>query len=640
MPDFMMNERMVQIIELTRKKHHCSLENLAESLGVSTRTVRNDIKQLNHDLMGIAWLVNAKGKGYRWSIEDEPLFEDLMTKFQSQKNLQDSPQSRLAFIIDRLVNSDTVITLDELAFEMNIGRTTLVNELKKATVALESYHLSIKGIQNRGIYLSGNEMDLRFFVMDNVYDYLYSGYPLDDDIKEEINKIANQYDLESTTQNRLMQYVTVMLDRLLKGHPLMEINRNLNRLIDTKDYQYAAAITRAIEKQLPISIPQPEILFITLPIAGRRTPTNNRSLADITITDDVKHLLSLILEQVGFEKDVIFENKGFFEDLQFHLTFMLNRLMFGVRINNPLLTDVKEKYPVAYKMAEIAGQVIEREYRLMVSEDELGYIAFYFGVFIAQNEVNVQRIQHVAVICGTGRGTAKLIAMQLQKVLNQNTQIDIFSESEVTKERLTGYDIVFSTVKLLFESDAPLITINEIFDESRVSQQIERVAYLRKFKLKDAGDHHSIVKLLTNEQKFFILDSRKSYRENVDVMIHELTQKGYLDEDFRERLKARAEKGSMVFDQYIALPHTVNHQSNKIELALGVFPEKILEDGKEIKLVFLLGIPEETDYDASLLVKIYDEIIRIAANKKLIDQLANAASFEALSKHLEQAIRL
>jgi lichenan operon transcriptional antiterminator len=636
--DLKMDDRVIQIIELTRKKIHSSLDELAETIGVSTRTIRNDIKQLNSDLSGIAALENEKGKGYRLFIEDESLFEDLIEKINSDKHLQDSPQSRIAYIIDRLVNSDDVKTLDELAFEMNIGRTTLVNELKKAAVALESYHLSIRGKQNKGMYLSGNELDLRFFILDNVYEYLYRDYPLDEDIKDALIKVANHNDLESTTLNRLMKFVIVMLDRLLKNHPLTEMNKKLEKLIDTKDYHLALEIVKTIESHLPITIPQSEILFITLPIAGRRTPTNNRSLADVTITDDVKHLLCLILEQVGFEKDIILENKDFFEDLQYHLTFMLNRLMFGVRINNPLLNDVKKKYPVSFKMAYIAGEVINREYGLNVSEDELGYIAFYFGVFIAQNEVKVKRLQRVAVICGTGRGTSKLVAIQLQRVLNQNTQIDLFSESETTKERLADYDLVFSTVKLAFEPDAPLILINEIFDENKVSQQIERVTFLQKFKLKDVGNHHSIIKLLTNDQKYFALDSQKGYRENVLAMVDDLTEKGYLDQGFKERLKLRAEKGSMVFDQYIALPHTVNQASNKIELALGVFPKKVSHDGKEVKLVFLLGIPEETDYDASLLVKIYDEIIRIAGSKKLIDQLAGTTSYEEFSKYLEQAI--
>jgi lichenan operon transcriptional antiterminator len=95
----------------------------------------------------------------------------------------------------------------------------------------------------------------------------------------------------------------------------------------------------------------------------------------------------------------------------------------------------------------------------------------------------------------------------------------------------------------------------------------------------------------------------------------------------------------MAFDQYIALPHTLNYASNKIELAVGIFPDKVQAGGKEIKIVFLLGIPKQTDYDASLLVKIYDEIIKIAANQPLLTLLTNSTSYEEFSKYLEHASR-
>ncbi|KAA9029999.1 BglG family transcription antiterminator [Niallia endozanthoxylica] len=639
MSDFMMDERIVQIIELTRKKTYCTLDELAESIGVSTRTIRNDIKRFNSDLKGIAVLENERGKGFRLTIENQPVFEELLQKVHEEKTEQDSPIRRIAFIINRLLNSEENNTLDEWAYEMNLSRSTLVNELKRAAVVLETYHLSIQGKPNSGMFLKGNELDLRFFILDNVYDYLYNENPLDNDIEVEIRSIANRHDFETTTQKKLLQSVIVMLDRLLKNHPLEKMDDKHEKLLDTHDYQIAKEITAVIERKLPIHIPKPEILFITLPIAGRRTPTNNRTMADVQITDDVNRLLEQIIEQVGFKKEIISENESFFEDLKFHLTFMLNRITFDIRIKNPLLSDVKEKYPVAFKMAEIAGHVIEKEYGLKVSEDELGYIAFYFGVFITQSEVKTKRLQRVAVICGTGRGTARLLAIQLQRILNHNTQIDLFSEAEVTKERMNQFDIVFSTVKLVYEIDVPLIMINEIFDEKRVSQQIEKVTYLQKFKLKDEGNHHSIIRLLTNEDMFFLLDSTKSYPENVMGMTEEMTRKGYFDEGFKERLLERAEKGSMVFDQYIALPHTIQTASEQIRLAVGVFPKPVQAEGKEVKLVFLLGIPRETDDDAGLLVKIYDEIIKISADEQLIEQLADSNSCEEFSKYLDRASR-
>jgi lichenan operon transcriptional antiterminator len=290
-------------------------------------------------------------------------------------------------------------------------------------------------------------------------------------------------------------------------------------------------------------------------------------------------------------------------------------------------------------MAEIAGKVIESNYDIEVTEDELGYLAFYFGVFISQNDVKVKRFQKTAVVCGTGRGTAKLIAIQLERILNQETVIDLYSDNNVTEEVLENYDIIFSTVKLSYKVTKPLIMINEIFDEKSVQREIEKALYMQKFKMKSGNAFLSIVAELITKEKFFILNCSKDYQENVTNMVDTLVDKGFLDKGFKERLNERESKGSMVFDNYIALPHTFNHHSDQIELALGVFPETVIADGKELKLVFLLGLPEQqTENSEYLIVKIYDEIIRIANDKQLIEKMANTKKYSDLIQLLENNI--
>ncbi|MBF0706045.1 BglG family transcription antiterminator [Alkalihalobacillus hwajinpoensis] len=637
MSDFTLDDKGVELLEIVRKRDYSSLDFIAESLGVGTRTIRNHIKKLNSDLEGIALLKNKRGKGYWLSIEDTSAFELALEQINAKKGLIDSPKRRIALIIDRLINSEKNYTLDDLAFEMNIGRTTLVNELKKASVSLESYNLKVYGKPNTGMNLSGDELDLRFFILENVYDLLYDSYPLDEDIVEEIYQIANRHDFESSTRTRLMQFIVVMLDRLLKNHPLEVSKEKYLKLLESTDYQIGLELAAAIEAKLPVEIPLDEILFITIPIAGRRTPTNNRTITEIRITDDVKRLLETIVEQIGFNKETIKENQSFFTDLQYHLTFMLNRLMFGFHLKNPMLEDVKEKYPVAFRMAQIAGKVIEKEYELKVSDDELGYIAFYFGVFTTQSEVRSKRLQKAAIICGTGRGTAKLVANQLRRVLNQNTQFDLFSESDVTEEILNQYDIIFSTLKLSFEPRQPIIVINEIFDEQSVSRKIEEVAYRKSFKLNEDSKSYSILNHLISEEKFFVLNSEINYHENLYNMVDELVKANHLDKGFKERLKKREEKGSMIFDRFIALPHTFNYQSAQIELALGIFPDKVVAEGKELNLVLLLGIPEhQTDNIEHQLVNIYDEIIQMVNDESLVEKITNASSYEDLTAYLRQ----
>ena len=239
-------------------------------------------------------------------------------------------------------------------------------------------------------------------------------------------------------------------------------------------------------------------------------------------------------------------------------------------------------------------------------------------------------------MCGTGRGTARLISIQLERILQQETKIDLYSDIDVSEEVLNHYDLIFSTVKLTYEIANPVIMINEIFDENTVKKEIEKTLYMQKSKVKRDNVYFSVIAELLTEEKFFILDNEKNYHDNVNSMVHSLIQSGHLDNGFTERLRERETKGSMVFDNYVALPHTFNQLSNQIELALGIFPETVIADGKELKIVFLLGLPEhQTDNNEYLIVKIYDEIIRIANDKQLIEKISTSENYSDIVQLLE-----
>ncbi|WP_312095527.1 BglG family transcription antiterminator [Niallia sp.] len=640
MTDLRTSNRIEQLIKITSKKTYCSLEYLAQQMDVSTRTVRIVINQFNNELAGIAELVNERGKGFFLKISDQQKLNMMIEQLNNLSQKVDSPQKRIAAVIDMLLNDDEIITMDEMAFRLNVGRTTLVNELKKASVALETYNLAIKGKQNKGMYLKGREIDLRFFILDNLFHFLFTEDPMDEDIKDEIIKIANYYDFEISTRDRILQSIIIMLDRLLKGHSIKEMDDKYQKILFSADFNIALEIAKVLERKLSIEIPRNEILFLALPIVGRRTPTNNHSIEEITVTQEITNLLDNIIIYLGFNLKTVKESGDFYKDLQYHLTFMINRLMFNIQLKNPLLDDIKEKYPLAYQMSEIAGERILKEYGMKVSEEELGYIALYFGVFIESNKDNLNKLEQVVIVCGTGRGTAKIVAMQLKRILNTNTKIDIFSENEINMNKLNKYDIVFSTVNLSYNIQTPLIILNEIFDEKKVLKQIERITYLDKFKIKENSitGSQSVIKLLLNKQKFFILDHTKNYADNLNRMVDQLVLNGYVDDGFKQRLQIREEKGSMIFDKHIALPHTVNYQSDKIELAIGVFPETVWQDNHSLQIVFLLALPENTEYDASLLVKIYDEIINLSSNTKLVNKLIAVKKYEDLCLYLDDGV--
>lgn len=642
MSDFIIRENSVRLLKIISKRDYTPPLFLSESLEVSMRTIQNYMKQVNQDLKGIAKIENVKGKGYRLIIQEKQEFERLLEKIQQNKIPVDSSKRRIASIINLLINGEKNYTLDEMAFELNLGRTTLVTELKKASLSLATYNLKISGKPNKGMQLHYQEMDLRFFIIENIFDDLYGSYPLDHDVVENIIHVTDRYDLESSTKNKVIAFVVVMLDRLTKNHALKDIGKNYLKRIHQHDLSIAKEISSIIESSLPIKITEEEMFFISIPIAGRRTPTNNRTMNEMQITEEVNSLLNKILEQIGFKQEVIKQNETFFIDLQYHLTFMLNRLMFGLRINNPMLKDVKNRFPVAFKMAKIAGQVITQEYSIAISDDELAYLAFYFEVFISQNDFKEKRFKKAAVVCGTGRGTARIIRSQLEKVLHPDTQLDVLSEIGLTNEQVSSYDLIFTTVCLPMKVKKPTIKINEIFDAHHLKKKVEEIAYMQSFNLETTDEANSLLYHLITGDKFFVLDSSKSYEANLKYMVEALIRRGYLDEGFAERLQARSEKGSMVFDQFIALPHTLNNDSNQLQIALGVFQKQVKADNKEVKLIFLLGLPnletEVEDYEQQL-VHVYDEIVRISNNRQLVNRLSQSTNYEQANLLLKHVSR-
>lgn len=237
----------------------------------------------------------------------------------------------------------------------------------------------------------------------------------------------------------------------------------------------------------------------------------------------------------------------------------------------------------------------------------------------------------MAVICGSGVLTARIISSQLKKILSTEAILDIYSSNEVSEELLNEYDLVCSTFKLNCNIDTPIIYMKEIFDEHEFRNQIEQVKFTEKLEVPLLQGVDSILLSILDEDKFFVLDNSLSYDDNISFMVDSLYDNGYLDENFKERLKIREDNSTMVFDKHIAIPHVVNYKSDNIVLALGVFDDSlIVEENRDVKLVFLLGIPEELGENEIFLIKIYNEIISIAKDENKIKEISKLKKYKDL----------
>lgn len=622
--------RSSRILSILEQKHSVSLETLTEKLNVSSKTIKNEIKKLNDQLDNSAF-VDIKHGVYKIYIFDKFKFERVKQEIYSQRDFLNSPQRRMAFIVYKLINSEKSYLIDDLAYEMNVARTTIINDMKKIKEILSDYNLSIIGRPNNGIILEGNELDIRNFILENIYEITYEDFKIDEDIVQFVKDTISKYKLDKETFEAFIKSLTVSFDRLMNGHSIKTLSNKYGELLRSWEFEVVTSIVEEIERRLQINFILEERLFLTLPIVGMRTPINIEEISQrVHITDEILKLVSDIIERIRFKMGLNITKDDILEDFVYHIAFLVNRLKYGVHLNNPLIDDIKENYKVAYKMAELAKEVIEENLKVSMTQDEVGFIAAYFGLFISEQELVKPKDYKIAVICGTGRVTAKLVESQLRNIFDSKTTIDLFSDDKVIGEVLDTYDLVLSTVKTKYNTSTKVLYLDKIFDKESLKRKIKDLLYAEKLDMPLVQGMDSLLLSILKEERFFILDSQLSYQENIDLMVENLYAKGYVDEGFKERIREREKKSTMAINEFVALPHTINYKSRQILISLGISKDGVKINAHErIKLIFLICLPEQTNDDA-VLVKVYDEIITIANNEKAVEDISKIDNFKEL----------
>ena len=626
---FYEENRLARILNIMEQKQSVTVDYLSEKMDVSPKTIKNDIKEINNSLEGYA-IIENKRNSYIFYIFDTDGYEQVKNKVYAHDDFMNSPNSRIVFIMQKLMNTDYPYLTDELAYDMNIGRSTVNGDLKRLRKILEEYEIEILGKTNTGISLNGDELEIRFFILENMYDGIYKDYPLDSDLIDAIKQIALEYELDSVAVEYFIKFFTVMIDRFLNGNPLSKLDKKYEELKESSAYIFAREIANNISKVLMTDLPDEEILFISIPIAGMRTPTNIKTIEKLQVKKTTEDLILKIKDKIKQEMNIKIQSERIMHEFMYHIQFMINRMKYGFKIRGIDCEEIKSSNSVAYTVAEVAASVIQNEENIEISNEEIALMSVYFGILIDKSNLEKNKIYNIAIICGTGRISARVVESNLKKIIKNETVMDLYSDSNIDSETLDKYDLVVSTVKLDIDTKSEIIYIKDVLDRSELKRKIDLLKYSDNKEISFIKGMDSIMLGILDENRVFVLDKKYSYAENVNMMIDILENEGHLDAGFKERIRKREEKSSMIFEDTVAFPHTINYASKNIELALGVVPENMSDEkGKDIKLVFLLGLPED-DGDDTILVKIYDEIIKIASDKELVEEISKIENYKDL----------
>lgn len=146
---------------------------LASELLLSDRTIRNYLKRLNEAIENNGGRLIAKqGQGYQLEVVNKLAFalflkqREVTVEYGDQVTEFYGSEDRKKYILNKLLLEDRAIVIDDLAEELYISRSSLVNDIQEIKEKLAEYSLKIVSKHKQGMWIEGQEQDKRHVIMD------------------------------------------------------------------------------------------------------------------------------------------------------------------------------------------------------------------------------------------------------------------------------------------------------------------------------------------------------------------------------------------------------------------------------------------------------------------------------------------
>lgn len=625
-----LNKKHLLIIE-TLKKQNISIDKLSHKLSISQRTLTNYINQLQIYFEG-SISIFKQNKSLSMIVTDEMKFLNLIKDLEFQVyNHLDEIEERGENIFHYLLYNG-VCTIDDIAEDLFLSKSVVNNKINEIKNVLEDYRVNIRGTQNVGLRIEGNELEVRKVLIE-LFNRQYSSHTLPGSIYAILNETKRQYNLDNATFERLITATKVVLSRIENGYEISQKVQIDDSVFESKDFIALSEIRDYLIQHYSVKFPNLEILQIVFQIIGRRA-----SLLDEFISEDDQSTLNRIIQQtiddIDFYYTIKIDDELFSTDIQLHIKYLINRLIFDIRIQNDFIDEVENKYPFAYELSKVLATNIEKEIKIKVPLNELGFLSIYFSVYLHQLEQKFKEIHSVAFITNQGLSSVKLMKIQLQKIFGNQIMIDVINENELNHFQIDNYDLIVSTIKInrLFNR---IIYIDNILDEQALKLKIEQFMIYKDVSNKKLFNKSIIVDFLT-EQDVYHVNENMTYEEVIAYLSNELINENRVDHTFITKILER-EKHKSTITGSLGFPHT-SHLYHGIWLKLAIVNQP-LQDCETVKLVVLVATPE-AEVNEAVLIRLYEEILAITTNSYIINQICKDTDYITLAHILNNEMRV
>ncbi|WP_300903475.1 BglG family transcription antiterminator [Faecalibaculum rodentium] len=611
-----MNARQEKIIELLRESGGWMKgKDIALVMGVSTRTIRNDVETINASLTGAA-IESSFQLGYHLKTQEAPVS-------RAKSVIPQTPEERRSFILKQLLRHRD-ININDLPEKVCVSLFTIESDLRVIRQWLaDSSYLRLESGRNRirlvgeeaakrrlYKFLLSQEVEENFLNMDTLNE-LYPDFDLTEirDLLAECEK-RHGIEIRETAQSMVLMHVGIALTRVLNFNPMERVEA-LKDLQETPQYQAAREFWDKIARRFQVTAPEPEISQLALLFMGKGSgnyykadtiPVNGKEIS-------LEDLTTAMLEEVRklYGVDLTTDSK-LQEGLSLHLRGLLLRLRDRTQVDNVYLEELRWRFPLIYDMGVTASRKLHEILGIQLDPNEIGFLALHLG---AAYTIHRKPSKYRAVVVfpsdqALATVVIEKIRRQFQDRMDVVAVLDAYEKKRV--EDLNP-DLILTTLPLDHGLNVPTVQLSVFYSQENESQIFQQLNRLDKNRQKDIFQHR-IRELIKPEYFLETLDASDS-EDVIRKMCQPLVKAGCIPPEYADAVLEREGYAPTSFAAGFALPHALNVTIRESAISVAHLDHPLQWGDHSVDFVLLLAIREE---DRELLGIFFDWWIQIISD--------------------------
>ncbi|NOU77483.1 PRD domain-containing protein [Paenibacillus sp. LMG 31459] len=623
------------LLVLSGTKDTITAEMIAKELGVSDRTVRNELKAIQADCRHLGVVIESvRGLGYKLQVTDPALYAENFSQLVIEKKEEYDQfldqDGRVLYLLKVLLLSKKEIKIEQFEDKIYVSKSTIQNDLKKVREYLSKHQLKLVYRPHYGIMVEGDEYKKRLCLSEYFY-HNFRGRRIQKDssplldqqlyvtIKDIIIKKINEYTLNISDMSleNLATHIAIACKRIEQGF----IIEHFKEPFDSGhafEKKVAEELIIDVQAYTHLQFPDSEIDYIIVHLLGTRLLQENK-LSELSWYEEVNSIVQRMIKRLDMELNWDFhQDYEFSQALTLHLRAAINRLRFRMNIRNPLLDEIKLRHPGAFEAGVVASRVLEEYTGIEPGEHEIAYIALHIGVALERKKSKQKKIKRVIIVCASGLGSAHLLAFRIKQLFSSELEIvDIINYYNLLQYDMSSIDLIISTIPIKENLSVPIEVVNTFLNEEDVEE-------LRKKLL--SGENKAAVYL--HPSRIFMNLALDTKEKVIGFLGDELYKRGLVPENYTQLVLEREEFAPTCFGNLVAIPHPISPVTDETFWTICTLQSPIdWHNNQMVQVVVLLNIQKEPGKN---LEEMYKVLIQVIENKTIVQNMIKSKSVAAL----------